>query len=108
MENKRHRCVFYRCVKQTKTFKYLGSCITEDGKTTSDVRQRIGQAKAAFHKKKTLFCSNNMNIELRKQLIKSLVWSVALYGAETWTVSKNDKKRIEVFEMWCWRTIRRG
>uniref|UniRef100_A0A8D8QBX8 Reverse transcriptase domain-containing protein n=1 Tax=Cacopsylla melanoneura TaxID=428564 RepID=A0A8D8QBX8_9HEMI len=95
MENKRHRCVFYRCVKQTKTFKYLGSCITEDGKSSSDVRQRIGQAKAAFHKKKTLFCSNNMNIELRKQLIKSLVWSVALYGAETWTVSKNDKKRIQ-------------
>uniref|UniRef100_A0A8D8RFD8 Craniofacial development protein 2 n=1 Tax=Cacopsylla melanoneura TaxID=428564 RepID=A0A8D8RFD8_9HEMI len=92
-------------VKQTKSFKYLGSCITEDGKSTNDIVQRIAQAKAAFHKKKTLFCSNNMNIELRKQLIKSLVWSVALYGSETWTVNERDKKRIEAFEMWCWRRM---
>uniref|UniRef100_A0A8D8SS06 Reverse transcriptase n=1 Tax=Cacopsylla melanoneura TaxID=428564 RepID=A0A8D8SS06_9HEMI len=77
-------------IKQTKTFKYLGSCITEDGKSTSDVRQRIGQAKAAFHKKKTLFCSNNMNIELRKQLIKSLVWKVR------WTERISNERVLEM------------
>uniref|UniRef100_A0A8D8SEB1 Endonuclease-reverse transcriptase n=1 Tax=Cacopsylla melanoneura TaxID=428564 RepID=A0A8D8SEB1_9HEMI len=94
-------------IKQTKNFKYLGSCITENGKSTADIIQRIAQAKAAFHKKSKLFCSNNIDVELRKRLVKSLVWSVALYGAETWTVSKNDKKRVEAFEMWCWRRMKK-
>ncbi|KAI5720095.1 hypothetical protein M8J77_001812 [Diaphorina citri] len=94
-------------LKQTKSFKYLGSCITEDGKSLSDIKQRIGQAKAAFYKKISLFCSNNIDIELRKRLVKSLVWSVALYGSETWTMNKAEKKRIEAFEMWCWRKMKK-
>lgn len=52
-----------------------------------------------------MFCSNNINIELRKQLVKSLVWSVCLYGSEAWTVNKCDRKRIEALEMWCWRKM---
>ncbi|KAI5729179.1 hypothetical protein M8J77_026485 [Diaphorina citri] len=92
-------------IKQTKTFKYLGSTITENAKSTTDVKQRIAQAKVAFLKKKTLLCSNNININIRKQLIKTLVWSVALYGSETWTIGKRDQDRIEAFEMWCWRRM---
>ncbi|XP_008481209.1 uncharacterized protein LOC103517940 [Diaphorina citri] len=70
-------------IKQIKSFKYLGSIITEDGKSNQDINQRIAQAKAAFMKKRSLFCSNNINLNLRKQLIKTLVWSIALYGSET-------------------------
>ncbi|KAI5747141.1 hypothetical protein M8J77_011488 [Diaphorina citri] len=92
-------------IKQTKTFKYLGSTITENAKSTTDVKQRIAQAKVAFLKKKTLLCSNNININIRKQLIKTLVWSVALYGSETWTIGKREQDRIEAFEMWCWRRM---
>ncbi|KAI5734139.1 hypothetical protein M8J77_003012 [Diaphorina citri] len=88
-------------IKQTKTFKYLGSTITENAKSTTDVKQRIAQAKVAFLKKKTLLCSNNININIRK----TLVWSVALYGSETWTIGKREQDRIEAFEMWCWRRM---
>ena len=40
---------------------------------------------------------------LKKRLVKSLIWSVALYGAETWTLRKEDERRLEAFEMWVWR-----
>uniref|UniRef100_A0A8D9A7F9 Craniofacial development protein 2 n=2 Tax=Cacopsylla melanoneura TaxID=428564 RepID=A0A8D9A7F9_9HEMI len=92
-------------IKQTKSFKYLGSNITENGKCTNDIKQRLAQAKVAFAKKKTLLCSNNIDLQLRKQLIKTLVWSVALYGSETWVIGERDRKRIEAFEMWCWRRM---
>uniref|UniRef100_A0A8D8SQ06 Reverse transcriptase n=1 Tax=Cacopsylla melanoneura TaxID=428564 RepID=A0A8D8SQ06_9HEMI len=65
-------------IKQITIFKYLGSNITEDAKCTGDIKQRIVLAKIAFNKKKTLLCSNNVSLTIRKQLIKSLVWSVAL------------------------------
>uniref|UniRef100_A0A8D8R4I6 Craniofacial development protein 2 n=1 Tax=Cacopsylla melanoneura TaxID=428564 RepID=A0A8D8R4I6_9HEMI len=94
-------------IKQINTFKYLGSNINEDARCTTDIKQRIALAKIAFNKKKTLLCSNNVSLRIRKQLIKSLIWSVALYGSEAWTVSETDKKRIEAFEMWCWRRMKK-
>ena len=59
-------------------------------------------AKAAFNKKKNLFTSK-LDLNLRKKLVKCYVWSMALYGAETWTFRATDQKHLESFEMWCWR-----
>ena len=61
-------------------------------------------AKAAFNKKKNLFTSK-LDLNLRKKLVKFYVWSIALYGAETWTLRATDQKRLESFEMWCWRRM---
>ena len=61
-------------------------------------------AKAAFSKKKTLFTSK-LDLNLRKKLIKSYIWSMALYGAETWTLRAADQKYLECFKMWCWRRM---
>jgi len=41
----------------------------------------------------------------RKRNIKSCIWSVALYGSETWTVGKNEERIINAFETWCWRKM---
>jgi len=60
--------------------------------------------KAAFNKKRTLFTST-LDLELRKKLVKFYVWSIALYGAETWTLRAVDQKHLESFEMWCWRRM---
>ena len=43
-----------------------------------------------------------MNIDTKKRAVKALVWSVALYGAETWALRAEDIKRIEAFEIWVW------
>jgi len=61
-------------------------------------------AKAAFNKKRAIFTST-VDWELRKNLVKCYIWSIALYGAETWTIRAVDQKQLESFEMWCWRRM---
>jgi hypothetical protein len=61
-------------------------------------------AKAAFNNKRVLF-NSTLDFELRKKLVKCYVWSIALYGAETWTLRAVDQKYLERFEMWCWRRM---
>jgi hypothetical protein len=61
-------------------------------------------AKAAFNKKNTLFTSK-LDLNLRNKLVKCYIWSISLYGAETWTLRKVDQKCLERFEMWCWRRM---
>ena len=56
-------------------------------------------AEAAFNKK-TLFTSK-LDLNLGKKLIKCYIWSMALYGAETWTLRAAEQKYLESFEMWC-------
>jgi len=58
-----------------------------------------------FNNKKQLLCSNNLNLEMRKKLIKSCIWSVALYGSETWTLGKNEERVVNAHETWCWRRM---
>ena len=60
--------------------------------------------KAAFNKKKNLFTSK-LDLHLRKKLVKCYVWSMTLYGADTWTIRATDQKLLESFEMWCWRRV---
>ena len=57
-------------------------------------------AKAAFNKKRTLFTST-LDLELRMKLVKCYIWSIALYGAENWTLRAVDQKHLESFKMWC-------
>jgi len=78
--------------------KYLGSMLTNDGRCTREIISRNAMAKAAFNKKKTLFTSK-LDLNLRKKQIKCYIWSMALYGAETWTLQAADQKYLESFEM---------
>ena len=92
-------------VEQVRQFKYLGSLLTEDGRSGTEIRARIGTATEAFNNKKVLL-TKSLNKELKKQIFKSVVWSgVASYGAETWTLMKEDVRRLEAFEMWIWRRM---
>ena len=54
--------------------------VTEDGGNREDIMQRIREAKVMFSNEKQLLCSNNLSLEMKKALIKSCIWSVALYG----------------------------
>jgi len=44
-------------------------------------------------------------MELKKRIVKSVLWSVVLYASETWTVAQADRKRLEAMEMWIWRRM---
>ena len=85
-------------------FKYLGGMLTNDRRCTCEIKSRIYMAKAAFIEKKTLSTSK-LDLNIRKKLVKCYIWSMALYGAETWTLRAADQKYLENFEMWCWRTM---
>jgi len=61
-------------------------------------------AKTAFIKMRDLFTST-LDLKLRTKLGKCYIWSIALYGAETWTIRAVDQKNLENFEMWCWRRM---
>jgi len=49
-----------------------------------------------------------LNKDIKKGIIKAIIWSVALYAAETWTYKKEDIWRLEAFEMWVWRKMERS
>jgi hypothetical protein len=91
-------------VEQVSKFKYLGAMITEDGRSTTDVRVRIGMAKDAFSNRKELL-TKRMSKDLKKKIVKTIVWPVALYGGETWTLRKEETDRLNAFEMWIWRKM---
>jgi hypothetical protein len=60
--------------------------------------------KYAFNKKRALF-TGSLDLELRKKLVKSYIWSIALYGAETGTLRTVDQKHLESSEVRCWRRM---
>jgi len=78
--------------------------LTNDGRCTCEIKCRTAMAKAAFYKKRALF-TGTLDLKLRKKLVKCYIWSIALYGAETWMFWAVDQKHLESFEMWCWRSM---
>lgn len=89
---------------QVSSFQYLGSTLAEDGRSTIEVNKRIAMAKNAFMKRKELL-SKSLDLDLKKRIVKTFIWSVLLYGAETWTLRKEERSRLEAFEMWIWRKL---
>ena len=75
-------------------------------KSYQELKQRLAMAKEAFNRKRSIFC-RSLQKELRKRLMKCFVWNVALYGAKTWALRRNEQKRLEAFEMWIWRRMER-
>ena len=93
-------------VEQVSKFRYLGSLISEDGRCLDDVKTKIGMAKDAFSKRKELL-TRSIRVDLRKRLVKTLVWPVVQYGCETWTMRKEEINRLNAIEMWVWRRMER-
>jgi len=70
------------------------------------IKERIGMAKAAFDKRRELL-RKGFRRGLKKRMAKCLIWPVALYGCETWTLRKAERAKLEAFEMWIWRRMER-
>ena len=91
-------------VGEVSQFKYLGSIITQEGNCSMEIKSRIAQGKVAFERERRTLIGK-LRMELKKRFVKSFIWSVALYGSETWTIKAADKKHLEAFEMWIWRRM---
>ena len=91
-------------LENVESFKLWGSTLTNEGRGTCDIKCGIPMGKAAFNKKRALFTST-LDLQLRKKLVKCYIWSITLYGAETWTLRAVDQRHPKSFEMWCWRRL---
>ena len=88
-------------------FKYLGSIKMADGTCNKDITTRIGMAKQKMTQLSNVWKDRSIPIQLKIRILECLVWPVALYGCETWTMRKKDEKRIEAAEMWFYRRLLR-
>src|SRR5207249_2415869 len=91
-------------LEQVTNFKYLGSIISEDGRNLVDIKTSIMLAKQAFNNRKELL-TKQMKKPLKKRMTRTLVWPIALYGCETWTLRKVEVDKLEAFELWLWRQM---
>ncbi|XP_077255535.1 uncharacterized protein LOC143893712 [Temnothorax americanus] len=90
-----------------ESFNYLGSTISNNGSCEAEIRKRIGMAKNAMSQLHGIWAAKNISVKTKARLVRTLVFSIFAYGAETWTLRANDRKRIDAFEMWCWRRMLR-
>ena len=94
-------------IKQVQNFKYLGQTISDDGKCDVEITKRIEIARAAFNSLKGALLSSNISLNTKKRIIKCYVWSTLLYGCETWTVTQTHINKLQAFEMWVYRKLKR-
>src|SRR6218665_2567681 len=87
-----------------KEFRYLGSMTSDDARCHREIKRRIAMGKEAFYRRKELL-RGGLKRCLKKRLVKTLIWSVTLYCAETWTLRKEDINRLKAFGMWIWRRM---
>jgi hypothetical protein len=78
--------------------------ITEDGRSITDVKVKIGMVKVEFSKRKELL-TKRMRECLEEQNSDRIIWQVALYDCETWTLRKEEINRLNALECWIWRRI---
>ena len=86
------------------SFKYLGAVVSDDG-SKPEVLSRIAQATAALTKLKPIWRDNNISLESKVKLVRSLVISIFLYACESWTMTAELEKCTQAFEMGCYRRL---
>ena len=74
---------------------------------SEDVKARIARAKKATMELDTIWKDRGIRKELKMKLVKALIWPVITYGAEGWTLKKEDERRLEAAEMWGYRRMLR-
>ena len=82
---------------------FLGVLITKDGLCEKEVRRRIAMEKAAMGGRTSIWKDRGVTMETKVKLVKVLVFPIVLYGAETWTMRKHERRKVDAFELWCWR-----
>ena len=92
-------------VERVYSYKYLGTWINSNGDASKEIRCRVEIARTGFFKMRKIFSNRDLSLELRIRMFKCYVLSILLYGVEAWTLMEADLKKIEAFEMWCYRRI---
>ena len=93
--------------KQNKVrdFIFLGSKITADGDCSHEIKRRLLLGRKAMTNLDSLLKSRDITLSTKVCLVKAMVLPVVMYGCERWTIKKAESRRIDDFELWCWRRL---
>ena len=85
----------------------MGSKITADGACNHDIKRHLLLGRKVMSNLESIFKSRDITLPTKVHLVKAMVFAVVMYGCESWTVKKAERKRIDAFELWCWRRLLR-
>ena len=88
--------------KQWQTI-FLGSKITADGDCSHEIKRHLLLGRKVITTLESILKSRDITLPSKVHLVKAVVFPVVMYGCESWTLKKAQRKRIEAFELWCWR-----
>ena len=84
-----------------------GSKITADGDCSHDIKRRLLLGRKVMTNLDSMFKSRDITLPTKVRLVKAMVFPVVVYGCESWTAKKTEHRRIDAFELWCWRRLLR-
>ena len=88
--------------KQCQTI-FWGSKIIADSDFSHEIKRRLLLGRKVMTNPDSIFKSRDITLPTKVCLVKAMVFPVVMYGCESWTVKKAEHRRIDVFELWCWR-----
>ena len=86
---------------------FLGSKITADGDCSHEIKRCLLLGRKAMTNLDSILKSREITLQTKVHLVKAMVFPVVMYGCESWTVKKAERRRIDAFELWCWRRLLR-
>ena len=88
-------------------FIFLGSKITADGDCSHEIKRCLLLGRKAMRNLDSILKSRHITLPTKVRLVKAMVFPVVMYGCESWTIKKSECRRIDAFELWCWRRLLR-
>src|SRR5574337_407182 len=94
-------------MKTVRDFIFSGSKITTDGDYSQEIKRCLLLGRKAMTNLDSMLKSRDITLMTKVRLVKAMVFPVARYGCESWTIKKAECQRIDAFELWCWRRLLR-
>ena len=94
-------------VETLADFIFLGSKITADGDCSHEIKRRLLLGRKVMTNLDSILKNRDITLSTKVHLVKAMVFPVVLYGCESWTIKKAECRRIDAFELWCWRRLLR-
>ena len=94
-------------VETVSDFIFGGSKITADGDCSQEIKRRLLLGRKVMTSPDSTFKSRDITLPTKVRLVKAMVFPVVMYGCESWTVKKAECRKIDAFELWCWRRFLR-
>ena len=88
-------------------FIFGGSKITADGDCSHEIKRRLLLGRKVMTNTHSILKSRDITLLINVCLVKDMVFPVVMYGCESWTIKKAEHRRIDAFELWCWRRLLR-